>query len=319
MLGHLGRYSVEISVVMPCYNAGAYIQEAVNSVLAQSGSFTVAKIAIVDDGSTDPATISALAQLAKRPRIEIIRHGNNRGPGAARNAGVRHTESEWLCFLDADDILTERSLDVRAAASRSFPDCGWIGGDFALWLANGSIEESFFQSRPRPFAYLKSAFEAKTPQKLNRPVSAFIDTALTHTCAALYKRDLFMALGGFDESLMMQQDYNFFLRASTRSDFVFVPEIVMLYRQHSQNLTRDPVLVNHWRALALRKLIPSNEFAPYRRQIREKVSRIYQDSAYLLRDATKFSEARGAAISSLRYAPGNLGSWKSLLASLALR
>jgi glycosyltransferase involved in cell wall biosynthesis len=307
---------MDISVVIPCHNSGAYIEEAISSIFAQTGEFAVRKIVIVDDASTEPTTESALARIAQLPAIEIVRHEKQKGPGAARNSGVRRIETEWLSFLDADDVLTERSFEVRALAARQYPDCDWIGGDIAIWREDGSIEDSFFRTRARAFSYLKSTFEHRRPERFVRPVTTFIDTALTHTCATLCRTSLFRTVGGFDETLLKQQDYNLFLRMSIRTDFVFVPEIVALYRQHDRNWTRDSVSVNAWRALALIRLLESKEFGANHSQIRQKISRVYQDSAVLLRGNHKFFDAMNAAVKSLRYDPSNASSWRSLAASM---
>jgi len=310
---------MDISVVVPCHNSGAYIEEAISSIFAQTGDFSVRKVVIVDDASTDQGTIAALARIAPLRAIEIVRHAEQKGPGAARNSGVRRIETEWISFLDADDVLTDHSFEVRVLAARQYPDCDWIGGDFALWRDDGSIEDSFFRTRERPFSYLKSTFEHGTAQRFARPIAAFIDTALTNTCSTLCRTSLFRAIGGFDEGLLKQQDYNLFLRMSIRSDFVFVPELVMLYRQHGSNWTSDPISVNQWRALALSRLLQADEFRAYRTQIRHKISRVYQDSAVILRGNQKFLDAMNAAATSLRYNLLNSHSWRSVAAAMLRR
>ena len=84
------------SVIIPAYNAAAFLRETIASVRAQT--HPAAEIIVVDDGSTD----DTLAVLAETPHVRVI-HQENRGPGAATNAGIAAAQSEYLAFLDADD------------------------------------------------------------------------------------------------------------------------------------------------------------------------------------------------------------------------
>lgn len=106
-----------VSVVIPCYNAGAFLGEAVQSALAQT--WDDLEVVVVDDGSTDPATIDLL-QRADWPRTRIIRQANA-GPSAARNAAIRAATGEFILPLDADDRIdptyVEKALAVFAADS----------------------------------------------------------------------------------------------------------------------------------------------------------------------------------------------------------
>lgn len=113
----------DVSVVIPCFNHGAYIGEAVDSVLEQEGASP--RIVVVDDGSTDEATLVALGALPDG--VEVIRQANA-GPAAARNAGIEATDSPYLLMLDADDRLPEGALaDLRAALDAD-PEAGYAYG-----------------------------------------------------------------------------------------------------------------------------------------------------------------------------------------------
>ena len=90
-----------VSVVVPCYNLGPYLAEAVDSALGQT--FTDLEIVVVDDGSTDPET-RAILDTFSRPKTRVLR-SENRGLPGAKNFGIGHTTGELLCMLDADDVL----------------------------------------------------------------------------------------------------------------------------------------------------------------------------------------------------------------------
>src|SRR5512145_3157884 len=97
-----------IAVVIPCYDLGAFLEEALDSVLGQSRP--AAEIVVVDDGSTDPATRQVLATV-QEPRTRVVRTAN-RGAGAARNHGIRLTSAPYIVTLDADDMLAPDYLEA---------------------------------------------------------------------------------------------------------------------------------------------------------------------------------------------------------------
>ena len=101
-----------ISVLLPCFNHGAFVDEALESVFAQT--FQDFEVIVVDDGSTDPATVEKLSSLTD-PRARVLRTANQ-GLPAARNHAARHASGAVFCALDADDRLAptwfEKALRV---------------------------------------------------------------------------------------------------------------------------------------------------------------------------------------------------------------
>lgn len=115
----------KVTVVIPCYNLGRYIDEAVDSVLAQT--FQDFEIIIVDDGSDDPFTVAKLEQYCK-PKTRVIRTPNC-GVAAARNRGIHEAAGEYILPLDADDRIDHRYLEMActllgASAGRCIVSCG---------------------------------------------------------------------------------------------------------------------------------------------------------------------------------------------------
>ncbi|HPQ71144.1 MAG TPA: glycosyltransferase family A protein [bacterium] len=103
----------KIAVAIPCFNLGAYVGDAVDSVLAQADA--AVEVLLIDDGSTDAATMQRLDELARRERVELLRTPN-RGVAAARNSGLERATGEFVMFLDADDRLLPGALRVMAEA-----------------------------------------------------------------------------------------------------------------------------------------------------------------------------------------------------------
>jgi GT2 family glycosyltransferase/SAM-dependent methyltransferase len=160
-----------VSVVIPCFNLGAYIDEAVQSVLAQTRQD--AEILIVDDGSNDPATRHLLASY-RRPRTRIIRIAN-RGVSAARNVGLEQARGRYISFLDADDLFEPRFLEatigrLEADDSLAFASC---------WLTAFGARRFVWEPERCDLAWLLAE-----------------DTICT---AAPVRREALLAIGGFDE------------------------------------------------------------------------------------------------------------------------
>lgn len=112
----------KVSVIIPCYNQGAYLDEAVDSVLDQT--YEDFEIVIVNDGSTDPHTIELLANY-RRPKTGVL-HTVNQGLAAARNAGITAALGEYILPLDADDKIGPLYLEKAVAVLEGSPDVGIV-------------------------------------------------------------------------------------------------------------------------------------------------------------------------------------------------
>ena len=162
-----------VSVVIPCFNLGGYLDEAVQSVLDQT--FQDFEILIVDDGSDDPATCHLLASY-RRPKTRIIRT-ENRGLAAARNLGLEESRGRFLSFLDADDILEPAFLERTFEVLESQSAAAFVG----CWLrAFGAAEFDW------------------TPKHCDFPQLLAEDTVCT---PALTRREALVDVGGFDPSM----------------------------------------------------------------------------------------------------------------------
>ncbi len=112
-----------VSLIIPAYNAGSFIREAINSIRAQV--YPSWKIILVNDGSKDNTEEIALS--FHDVRITVINQANA-GVSAARNTGLKHAKGEFICFFDADDIMTPAFLKTRVDALCQNPDIGFVGG-----------------------------------------------------------------------------------------------------------------------------------------------------------------------------------------------
>ena len=127
-MGPGGAERAGVTVIIPCFNDGATLLDAVGSVRAQGREL---ELVVVDDGSTDAATLEALAAL-EAEGVRVI-HRPNGGVAAARMSGVEATKAEYVLALDADDRLVPGALDSLAGALDEDPGLAVVWGDYRLF------------------------------------------------------------------------------------------------------------------------------------------------------------------------------------------
>src|SRR5829696_6977365 len=144
-----------VSVVIPCYNQAHFLEEAIESVLAQS--YKDFEIIVIDDGSTDDT-----GEVAGRyPRVRLFRQ-DNQGLAAARNAGLWRSKGEYLVFLDADDRLLPWALEVGLKHLRAHPECAFVSGYYRPIAVDGSPLPLPLQQNPSRRIII-SSFCVKVP------------------------------------------------------------------------------------------------------------------------------------------------------------
>mgnify|MGYP005846057991 CR=1 FL=1 len=204
-----------ISVVMPCFNAARYLEQAVESALNQT--YGQVEVVLVDDGSTDGSADVAARLAAKHPGRITRLQAERIGPYPARNLALRHIKGELVAFLDADDWWDPSALqklhDAMTAAEADIAYCGWQ-----------NVGEGI-HSAP----YVPPAYEA------DDPVAHFIRTCPWPIHSAMVRRSVVERLGGFSERRFASMDYDFWLRAlALTRRMVRVPEVLAFYRWHGE-------------------------------------------------------------------------------------
>jgi glycosyltransferase involved in cell wall biosynthesis len=201
-----------VSVVIPCYNLGEYLDEAVESVLAQT--YQDFEILIVDDGSTDERTRTVVANYS-RSRTRVIRT-DNRGLSAAKNMGAAQTTGKYLCMLDADDRLDPRYMALSVAALDQDETLAFA----SHWLRTFGEEEKDW-----------------TPAACDFPALLDLNTV---NGAALVRREALNAVGGFDESMREGcEDWDFWISLVARGyRGRIIPEVLFHYRRRPDSMSR---------------------------------------------------------------------------------
>jgi GT2 family glycosyltransferase len=206
-----GTRHPRISVIIPCYNLGEYLDEAVDSVRAQS--FDDWEIIIVNDGSTDPATNRLLADY-QRPRTRVL-STDNRGLPAARNLAIAHAAGAYLCALDADDKLEPQYLERAVARLEADPTLGFVSS----WL------ETFGEER--------------WVWKQDRCDLAALLAECTVCTAAVVRTSAVEAVGGYDETMTLgYEDWDLWISLVERGiRGVIIPEVLFRYRRRAGSMS----------------------------------------------------------------------------------
>jgi glycosyltransferase involved in cell wall biosynthesis len=204
----------EIAVVLPAYNAAAYLEEAVRSVLAQT--FTNFELIIVDDCSSDETPAIAQRLAAGDPRIRVIRNSTNLRAGACRNIGVSAVSSSvrYIAAMDADDRCRKDRLQRQFDFLESRSDCAFCGSSIAVMDESGTV----FAEREYPTGSLR----------ILRFFGAFNCFANPTT---MFRREIFRSYRY--ETDRRCEDYALFFRILERHDGDNLPEILLDYRLSS--------------------------------------------------------------------------------------
>jgi glycosyltransferase involved in cell wall biosynthesis len=204
--------AVKISVIVPCYNLGEYLAEAVDSVLVQTRQDF--EVVVVDDGSTDAATIDMLSTFS-RPKTRVLR-APHAGLASARNLGIANSSGMYLCALDADDRLAPTFLEKTSAILDGDPSMTFV----STWLR--TFGEEMWEW---------------TPERCDLPMLLWEDTVLT---AALVRRTAVEAVGGYDTAMPEQgdEDWDLWLTLAERGyRGTIVPEILFEYRRRPGSMS----------------------------------------------------------------------------------
>jgi len=206
----------KISVLITCFRLGAFLDEAIDSVLAQSVQDF--EILIVDDGSDDPETMAILEGF-ERPKTQLYRT-ENQGLARARNFLIEKAHGSFLCVLDADDRLRPRYFEKALDVLETHPEITFVSS----WI-QAFGEESWVWRKER----------------CDLPALLAEDTVMT---AAIVRLEAVRAVGGYDEGMPHQgdEDWELWIRlVASGHQGIILPEVLFEYRRRPGSMSRDCV------------------------------------------------------------------------------
>lgn len=196
----------QLSIVITSFNRGRFLREAVASALNQEIAAADLSVVIVDDGSTDPETLVALADLESDQRVQVQRQ-ENLGVGAARNAGIFSSRGKYILCLDDDDIISE---SYARKAIQVLDEDDSVGAVYTLARKFGAVDASW-----------------------QLPEFSTANMALQNCvfASAVFRRHDWQLVGGYCESLRSLEDWDFWIRLiGLDRRFHQIPEELFFYR-----------------------------------------------------------------------------------------
>ncbi len=275
-----------VSIVIPAYNAARYVEAAVDGALGQT--FKDVEVLVVDDGSTDD-TEAVLSRY--RCAVRYFRQENS-GVAAARNRGIQESTGRYVAFLDADDTWFPEKLDRQVAALES------SGQHRACYSAHVICTEAL-----EPLSVHRGVRKSSNLEGL-----LLIGNVVGTPSSVLCDRSLFSIVGGFDPRLSQCADWDMWVRLATVSEFLYLDEPLVMYRQHGSNMSRAPKLLERDSVRVLEKAFDLPNLPPSVRVARRAAfARNYMVLAATYFYARRYPDFVRCAVRAVSLDAGQLG------------
>jgi glycosyltransferase involved in cell wall biosynthesis len=201
-----------ISIVLPTFNGSRYLEQSVESCLNQS--LADWELFIVDDASTDDTPRIAAGFAARDDRIHLIRHEKNRKLPGALNTGFAAARGRYLTWTSDDNLYTPNALETMRDALERHPESDLVYADYATIDEVGNLMERVSAGEP----------------------PGLVSGNVVGPCF-LYRARVQFELKGYDETLFLAEDYDFWLRVSSRFRLMHLKKSLYHYRLHADSLT----------------------------------------------------------------------------------
>jgi len=219
-----------IDVIIPCYNAEAYIGATIASVLAQT--VLPARILVINDGSTDgsEALVKQIISTTQSPVEIVLISQPNGGLSHARNTGIRQSKAQYLAFLDADDTWYPTKLEkqLQVFAQSPYPKLGMVYCAYDIIDTNGVLTNEYQVS------HIRTQIRGNV---YNHMLHA--NYMIGSGSGVLALRACFDKAGLFDEQLRALEDWDMWLRISEHYEADYSPECLLSIRRHPSNMQKN--------------------------------------------------------------------------------
>lgn len=217
------------TVIIPLYNKEKYIENAIKSVLNQT--FTDFNLVIVNDCSTDKSVEIASKYISDT--VEIIHHKKNAGLAAARNSGIKNTNSNYITYLDADDLWKPTFLESIFQLIQNFPEARIFGTNYEeIWGAVIKNPLNGSEILPIDFTGYINFFKINVKQGI-----------YTHGSVCFHK-EVFEKIGYYNEDIGFSEDLDFNIRANYNFKLAYDNSVQMSYFMQTENQLTQSSLLN---------------------------------------------------------------------------
>jgi glycosyltransferase involved in cell wall biosynthesis len=310
--------SVDLSVILPAYQAEAFIGTALKSVLDQVPAGRTVEIVVVDDGSTD-GTAEVVAGFGESGPVRYFRQ-ENQGPSVARNLALSHARGRLFMLLDGDDVICPGCIQTTLDFMDSHPEVGMFFTNYDLFDETGVVVASGVDlwQRFRGLAHREVApgewvfVESLTPHIVE--AGGFM-----HTSGLTFRREVYARVGPFREGFSYGEDDEFYARLAHETTAGYVDRVLSRKRNHPGSLIHDPAnaVRNDRHLLELSEI----QLDCYRSDpqiveiLHRKIPRLVVGWCWGMVKSGRGREARAALSTYMRRYPGCLGLYRLWLRS----
>lgn len=217
------------TVIIPLYNKEKYIKNAIESVLDQT--FTDFEILVVDDFSSDKSAV--IASKFESEKVQLIYHEKNCGLSATRNTGIKKANSNYITYLDADDLWKPTFLESIFQLIQNFPEARIFGTNYEeVWDDIIKIPHNGSEILPKDFTGYINFFKINVKQGI-----------YTHGSVCFHK-EVFKKIGFYNEDIGFSEDLDFNIRANYNFKLAYDNSVQMSYFMQTENQITQSSLLN---------------------------------------------------------------------------
>lgn len=240
---------MKISIIIPTYNCGEYILEAIDSALGQT--YEDKEVIVVDDGSTD-RTRTILDEYVSVGKIKYF-YNERAGVAKARNFGLSQADGEMVAFLDADDVWVSNKLEKQVRLFTN-SEIGLVYSDMEFFGVGRLVGKRFSD-----IAKLRRG----------RVMDELIDENFISTSTVVARLKLVNKAGGFDEEFSIGEDYALWLKIARMASIDFSAEALVKYRIHAKQSSKSAHKTYKSMARLWKKLAGDPDFEPWQTKIKK--------------------------------------------------
>jgi glycosyltransferase involved in cell wall biosynthesis len=283
----------KVSIVVTCYNYGKYISDCLNSILKQK--YQNYEVIIIDDGSTDN-TNEMLRTFLENPKIKYFKQ-ENMGQAGAKNNGIKNSSGEFIAFLDADDMWADNMLEKELE----------LFSDERVGVVYSTVR---FINEKNEDIKLKRNSKYLIPRSGNITKYLLFENFVTFS-SSIVRKECLDECGYFDESLKMGIDWDLWLRVSTKYQFSYVDEPLLIYRIHSTQMSKNLEERRNCSDKIMKKFFQQNPNLLSRKVVRKAWSYTYNNrgNSYYSSDFRRSIEFH---LRSIREWPWQIAAYKDL-------
>ncbi|MFW2438939.1 MAG: glycosyltransferase family 2 protein [Arenicellales bacterium] len=271
------KQKMTVSVIMPTYNYGKYLAEAISSVFSQS--YQDLELIVVDDGSTDN-TREVLAQISD-PRLTKINIENS-GVSVARNTGLNAASGKYIAFIDADDRWLPTKLEKQVTLFEAEPSVGLVFTNFSRFDNERVYPETLFEYVPEL---------AEIPKRPVKTLNGYVITENTFSALAstgemaswvqtiLVRSEAVHDLR-FPEGVKLCEDYHYMLRVYERVQAAYIDEPLVEVRRHGSNSYADAMQMLEPKAAVISMVLEDIESEYNRKVLNRRLGRAWSAIGY---------------------------------------